>query len=408
MKGRETVKPVEKIGILGGGQLARMIAQSALKMGKGVKVLAPSMDAPAVIPGVEVVIGPMNDLGGMLELMAGVDCVTIENEFLDLPRVFLALDKFPGVSFCPDPLSVGIAQDKLEQKRLWDRAGIATAPWMVVPEGSHSDALRNLARRFPDGYVLKWSRLGYDGRGNFVVRNPFAAPSDEIRAFCDAGRKSGAAIYAEQLIDFTHEVAMVSARGSSGEQVFYPLVVSVQEKGVCREVTGPATMLGMTVWLEERAKQVLRWIGEELAMCGTFAVEFFVTGDGRLLVNELAPRVHNTGHYSLFAGELSQFDSHVEAITGMPLTEPSKGGLVAMRNLLGPFELDGELVCPHPGENPDPGIALHWYNKTTVSAGRKMGHLTGRASNPQELSGLLERMRAYEQTLWASTIGWEK
>ena len=393
-------EPVQRLGIIGGGQLARMLAESAIAQGLAVAVLSPSETVPAAIEGVELIIGELDDEQALARLCARIDYLTIENEFLALDRVESVLARRPHVCMVPGASSIAVAQDKLAQKRMFDELGVATAAWEPVEIAHLRSEFARLRRRFPDGFVLKWSRFGYDGRGNLPVQ-PAAQPHfEDVERFCTAAELAGARVYAEQLIDFSDELALVSTRGRDGTQEFFPLVVSRQEHGICREVYGPATRLGFAPRLERQAVALLTRIGDELDLCGSFALEFFLDTDGRLLANEMAPRVHNTGHYTLFGDEPSQFDLHVQAVTGRALQWPTSDALVVMRNILGPRYLASSHPCPRPSLPPPPGTTLVWYDKAHVSAGRKMGHLTGRASTQAELDSLRAWMADYERRLW--------
>jgi 5-(carboxyamino)imidazole ribonucleotide synthase len=395
---------MQRLGIIGGGQLARMLAEAALLQGTRVVVLSPSSAVPAAIDGVELIIGELDDEAALAQLCARVDRVTIENEFLALDRIAAVLARHPQVDMHPSPASIAVAQDKLAQKQLFDRLGVATADWEVVDSERLPSELARLWQRFPGAFVLKWSRFGYDGRGNLVVRAPNKPRLEVIAEFCAAADRVGARVYAERLIDFRAELALVCTRTTTGARELFPLVVSEQEHGVCREVYGPATQLGFDAALERRAAGWIERIGDALELCGSFALELFLDRDGRLLANEMAPRVHNTGHYTRFADEPSQFDLHVRAVGDRPLPRPAVEGLVAMRNLLGPRWLTATLACPAPRVPPPPGLELEWYDKPSVSAGRKMGHLTGRARTPAELGSLRAAMAAYEQQLWATLL----
>lgn len=390
-----------RLGILGGGQLARMLAESAMRHGLRVAVLAEAADAPAAIPGVDLVLGALDEPAALEALAARCDVLTVENEFLDLDRLGAVVARHPSVHLHPSRPAIALAQDKLEQKRVFSRLGIPTAEYTLVRVASLDDDLRRAAGRFPGGFVLKWSRFGYDGRGNRVVGRPGAAERDAIAEFCRAGEAAGATIYAERRVDFAAEVAMVSTRAHDGRQVFFPLVVSRQDHGVCREVFGPATAFGVAADIERDVAGHMAALATDLDYCGTFAVEWFIDRDGALLANEMAPRVHNTGHYTLFGDEPSQFDLHVQAVTGRPLSAPAVRDPFVMRNLLGPFLLRGAHPCPAPSEPPPPGTLLYWYDKRTVSAGRKMGHLTGRAAIAGAIERMRDALRDYERRFWA-------
>lgn len=393
---------MQRLGIIGGGQLARMLAEAAILQGTRVVVLSPERAVPAAIAGVELILGELDDEAALAQLCARVDRITIENEFLALDRITAVLARHPRVSMHPSPTSIAVAQDKLAQKQLFEQLGVATAAWEVVDVGCLASELARLWQRFPDAFVLKWSRFGYDGHGNLVVRASSKPRFEAIAEFCAAADRVGARVYAERLIEFRAELALVCTRTDAGARELFPLVVSVQQHGVCCEVYGPATKLGFSSSLERQAVSWIERIGDALELCGSFALELFVDRDGELLANELAPRVHNTGHYTRFADEPSQFDLHMQAVSDRPLQRPVIESYVAMRNLLGPRWLTATQACPPPRVPPPPGVELEWYDKASVSAGRKMGHLTGRAQSEAELGSLRAAMAEYEQRLWAT------
>lgn len=379
-----------------------MLAQSAMRQGLRPVVLAESASPPAGVPGVHIIRGALDDPSALAETFSRSTWVTVENEFLDLDRIRAAMDQHPSVKFHPGIAGIGVAQDKLAQKELFQRLGIPSPEYDVVTADSLRRDLERVRARFGDGFVLKWSRFGYDGRGNLEVRPDHPVPDEEIESFARAAEEAGGSVYAERWVAFERELAMVSTRAESGEQAFFPLVVSRQERGVCREVVAPATAFGVSPEIEEEVRNVLRAVGRELRMCGSFAMEFFLAGDGRLLVNEMAPRVHNTGHYTLFGDEPNQFDLHIQAVTGRPLAEPGLRSLATMRNILGPWLPAERRPCPAPVQPPPDGTMLYWYDKDTVAPGRKMGHLTGRAETPDELGRMLDAMRIYETEFWAN------
>jgi 5-(carboxyamino)imidazole ribonucleotide synthase len=387
-----------RVGLIGGGQLALMLAEACRRQHHRPVVLLRSPAEPAAAVAHELLVGELDDAHALRKLFAQVDVVTIENEFLNLDVIREVMHDHPGVPLWPAPRTIAVAQDKLAQKELWTSLAIPTAPYQVLSSRPQLEDLARVRERFDTGVVLKWSRFGYDGRGNYLLR-PEVTDLEAALAFCAAGEAKGAQIYAEQMIDFSAEVAMISTRAHDADQVFWPLVLTRQDHGVCRDVMGPANKLGVDEILESQAQSMVAAIAKELAVCGTFAIEFFVTQQG-LLVNEMAPRVHNSGHYTLWGDELSQFDSHIQAVTHTALDRPSVTTLFAMRNLLGawgsrPHKTPSKLEIPAPT-----GVSAYWYGKTTVSAGRKMGHLNCRAKTPDELSALQATMTEYEHALW--------
>lgn len=371
---------MKRLGILGGGQLAQMIAEAALKQNIKPVVLAESREQPAAFDGVEIIEGSLDDDLALYQMSNHCDVITIENEFLNLT----ALQSISTRKLRPGIETIATAQDKLKQRKLFDRLNIPAAQWCIAKEAE---------RHFPEGYMLKWSRFGYDGHGNLVVSEK--TTPETITDFCRRGKQRGAQIYAERFINFDCELAMVSTRSGNGTQVFFPLVYSRQEQNVCRETWGPVD----NQELLEQAQNIMAVIASELNIVGTFAIEFFLV-DGKLLVNEMAPRVHNSGHYSLFGSDSNQFEYHVKAVMGETLTPPQINGFAVMRNILGPWELSRLFSCPEPWQPPPVGTELKWYNKQEVRPGRKMGHLTGRASTPEEAQYLLQVMADYEERFW--------
>ncbi len=390
------------LGILGGGQLARMLAESALRRGHLVSVTSASKPTSASIPEVEVIPQPADDREALEALIArGATCVTIENEFLDTQSLARCLAAHPHVQFFPQPDSIAVAQDKLAQKRLFTELSIPSAAFVLIDQDGIEGSLQVAGERFKEGFMLKWSRFGYDGKGNLLVTVSKPPSQDAITRFIRQAAERGATVYAEQLVSFEHELAMVATRSASEQFVNFPLVYSVQERSVCREVFGPCNALGLDLTLEETASEILRAIGDRLDFVGTFAVEFFLTRDGTLLASEMAPRVHNSGHYSLFAEAHSQFDAHIQALSGEPLSTPNRGELVLMRNFLGPAGSSRDVPCPRPIAALPDHSELYWYEKGGASEGRKMGHLTGRAHTPEALNTLRKQFEAYETQYWA-------
>lgn len=389
-----------RVGILGSGQLAKMLAEAALRQGLQPVVLAKRAGDPADIDGAELVCGSLDEPAALSEMARRADVLTLENEFLDLSRLRRTLERHPSVELRPSAESVAVAQDKLAQRRLFGRLGFPVAEFDLVRSESLSQDLTRARKRFPEGFVLKWSRFGYDGRGNLTVTPEQDVAPAVIAEFCRRGNDRGATIYAERRVDFERELAMVSTRAADGQQVFFPLVISRQERGVCREVFGPAAETGYPRDLERRARAIMAKIAAELDLVGTFAVELFLERDGRLLLNEMAPRVHNSGHYTLFGQEPSQFDLHVQALADIPLSQPEVRGVGVMRNVLGPWPIRAQTPCPAPTEAPPAGASLEWYGKRLVSAGRKMGHLSGRAPSFDAAMELLETMASYEARFW--------
>lgn len=390
------------IGILGGGQLARMLAEAALRAGHRVSVTSTSTPTSAEVDGVQVLHCQQGDAIAVDALVkSGVSCITIENEFLDTSQIEQALKAQSDVAFFPPIASIAVAQDKLQQKELFAALSIPAPTFEVIDASNVAHSLEQVRERFTQGAMLKWSRYGYDGKGNLALQS--AAPQ-AANDFIAAAHARGAQVYAEAFVPFVHELAMVAVRGHDGAFINFPLVFSVQKDNVCHEVYGPCAELGITPELEQQARDTLEAVGERLGFVGAFAMEFFLDANGQLLANEMAPRVHNSGHYSLYANEVSQFDAHIAAVTHAPLLQPQYDELVLMRNLLGPPGSERTAPCPPPEQKPPSDCELYWYEKGGASPGRKMGHITGRAQTPAALSSLREALARYEAQCWSNKL----
>lgn len=368
-----------RVGIIGGGQLALMLAQAAPRLGVVPVVFSQSPDDPVrARKGIEVV----SDWDDFFE---DVDIVTFENEFVDV-RELMSLS-YAGQRFCPSLAVMTRLQDKLGQKRLLGELNIPTAAFELC-ESSDRKSIANWRSQFK---VLKWSRHGYDGKGVLVLSGQ--STDDQVESFFQAAKKLGASVYAEDRIDFVSELAMVSVRATSGEIVHYPLVETIQSAGVCREITGGMRQDSKWLKCEEQARANAARLMNSLHYVGAMAIEYFLPRESdEILVNEIAPRVHNSGHATIEAANASQFENHLRAILGMPLITGMAFTHYAMLNLIGKkSETSGA-----PKATGEPGVFLHWYGKKETRVGRKMGHLTAVASSQDELQNRLEKMREIE------------
>lgn len=392
-----TSETAPRLGILGGGQLAMMIAEAALSHGATVRVLTPDSRAPATQTSAAIELGSLDDEQALSRLFSRCDHILIESELVDPERLKRAHYRFPEAIITPDLECIRLTRDKLEQKRLFRALGLPTAEFCEVDLTTPLQSLLGLEERFGPGFVLKRAQGGYDGRGNLIVDRP--GGRHQVVEFLETSKRSRTAVYAEALVPFALELAMVSTRTRDGSVAkHFPLVITEQEAGVCREVLGPATALGVPLRAEAQAREMMDRVASELGICGTFAMEFFLTAQGELVINEMAPRVHNSGHYTLYEDGPSQFDLHVQAVLGLPLSEPRCRGFALMRNLLGP-----RAIARSPSEVGDlpSGVNVHWYGKGQALPGRKMGHLTARARNRRELAALRLSLREFEQALWS-------
>jgi len=392
-----------RLGILGGGQLAMMLANAAEALAKDLNISKTNVycegpEEPAAKTSATAVFGKMNDSEGLKNFFKNVDIVLFENEFLDVEIVKSAATGL-AVTFVPELKILNELQDKSRQKQLLEKLQIPTAPFLIHSQGQDLKTwIESALKLFEGEYVFKWSKLGYDGKG--VLIGPKALP--EIIGFCQNAK----GVFAEEKISFDHELAMVACRNHKGEFKTYPLVVSVQQKGICKKVMGPATSLGISLKVARLAEDYCVRLAEHLGIVGTFAVEFFFTSDGpkgeTLLVNEIAPRVHNSGHFTMDACPSSQFENHISAALDFALGSTRTTPAFAMLNLLGP---EGVTVKNSAVELPEPPTQsiLHWYGKEEIRPGRKVGHINAMGISPGEIPKLVKRLEAFEQ-MWIEAV----
>lgn len=380
---------MKTVGILGGGQLSRMLAQAALKLGFNVHVYGNTPEDPAArVPGVFFRAASLENGESLRAFLSPLDAVAFENEFLDIPTLKKASQGLTTF-FAPELSVFERVQDKLAQKEIFKNLNFPTAPFLIYSEKEKPENwLKTCHERFPEGFVLKWSRQGYDGKGVLGCGTGFEEKN--ARFFVHEGLSRGARIYAEEKIFFRKELAVVACASSTGAFAAYPLVLSKQTpQNICLLVQGPAPALGVSAALENQAHDFARKLAKTLPLRGTFALELFETPGGDLLINELAPRVHNSGHYTLDAAETSQFENHWRAVAGLPLGSTQTTPFFAMFNLLGP----SGVTANHPPSPPDiPEAVLHWYEKTEIRPNRKMGHFNLTAQAQDELEKKLEKV----------------
>jgi 5-(carboxyamino)imidazole ribonucleotide synthase len=356
------------VGIAGAGQLARMTCLAAWPLGIRVAVLG-APDEPAGLVAAGVVPGDWKDPDAVRRLARVSGVVTLENEFVD--AAVLADVAAAGTPVYPLPESLAVIQDKALQKTLLDSYGLPVPPHVVVDHPSEFPAV---GRDFGWPLVLKARKLGYDGYGNATCNTPEEAEGAFERL--DAGE----GVLAEAFVPFICELATMVARSTRGEEAVYPVCETIQRDHVCHEVVVPARI---DEGLRDEAKRIARAAAAAAAGLGVTGVEMFLLEDGQVLINELAPRPHNSGHYSIEACETSQFENHLRGILGLPLGPPLlRAPSAAMVNIL------GTVTGPS-----QPGLAaalsvrgahLHLYDKAEVRVRRKMGHVTALAGTPEE------------------------
>ncbi len=356
-------KPGKRIGIIGGGQLAKMTALSALKFGCDIHILECKPEAPATNLARKTFIGDWDNPNDLLKLAEYSDVITLENEFVDANSL-AELEKSRHALF-PTAKSIGLVQDKYIQKKTLQEAGLPLASFRAIES---REEIIDLAKEFNWPLVIKTRRNGYDGKGNATVDN-----ESEIDAAWDKLDGDNRTLYAEAFCPFASELAIIITTSRSGEVATYPLVESVQRNHICHIVRAPASVSDS---IAKNATDIAQRAVIAIGAVGSFGVEMFLTKDDEVIINELAPRVHNSGHYTIEACECSQFENHVRAVLGWPLgsTEMVKPA-AAMVNLLGqdygsgrPAGFDEALAIP--------SVHIHIYGKKLSMPGRKMGHVT--------------------------------
>jgi 5-(carboxyamino)imidazole ribonucleotide synthase len=342
------------IGIVGGGQLGRMAAMAAARLGYKCRVLTQEPDGPAAQI-CAATIGPYDDPDTLGAFAASVDVITFEFENVSAEGLDLLASLRP---VRPSPAVLRVSQDRVTEKSLINATGIGTAHWLPVSE--FVDLERGVAQLgFPA--VLKTTRLGYDGRGQMVLRTP-----DDLAVAWEA--LAPKPLILESFVDFACEISVIVARGADGGLAVFDPVENRHRNHILDLTLAPAQV---SEAMAAEAREVACRLANALRLVGLLAVEMFVTADGTLLVNELAPRPHNSGHWTIDACPVSQFEMHIRAVAGLPLPPAVRHADAAMKNLVGP---DALRLWPHILASP--GLIPHLYGKAEARPGRKMGHVT--------------------------------
>ncbi|MBD3881841.1 5-(carboxyamino)imidazole ribonucleotide synthase [Phormidium tenue FACHB-886] len=349
---------MKRVGIIGGGQLAWMMAAAAQKLNLQLAIQTSAPTDPAVAIATQTVYAPIDDANATAELASICDLITFENEFVDLAGLS-ALEQ-RGTQFYPELRSLVPLLDKYEQRSYLQQLGLPTPKFMAVAVGE------DLAT-FGFPVVLKARRLGYDGRGTIVVKDQQTLESHLLPPRPEAW-------LLEEFVPFDRELAVMAARSPNGEIVVYPVVETQQVNQVCQRVFVTQEFEAAVV---EQVETIARTLLNHLNYVGIMGIEFFLTQDGRVLVNETAPRTHNSGHYSLDACETSQFEQQLRAVCGLPLGSPvlNCAGAV-MVNLLGYEAVESDYWEKRQQLAALPRSHVYWYGKSVSRPGRKLGHVT--------------------------------
>ena len=365
--------PGSRIGIIGGGQLGRMTSSAATAMGYRVSVLDPDGDSPAAQVADDCIAAPYEDRDAARELARRSDVVTYEFENVDAGAVEAVQELAPVY---PSPEVLRTAQDRILEKRSLAAVGFPVAPYAPV---GNLDELREAVASIGFPAVLKTARMGYDGKGQSVVHTAGEAEA----AFTELTGRHG--LILEAFVPFAKELSAICARDAHGRTRSFPCTENVHVNGILDVSVAPAPC---DESIAREAEELACAIAGKLGVIGLIAVEMFLTTDGRLLVNELAPRPHNSGHYTIEGCRTSQFEQLVRVLCNLPMGDVSMAEPAAMANLLGDVWLESGGEPDFSGALSLPGVSLHLYGKAEVRAGRKMGHLTAVAGEAETARAL--------------------
>lgn len=373
-----------RVGVIGGGQLARMMIAPASNLGIELKVLAEQENSSAKLA--TTVVGDFTDIATVLEFAKSVDVITFDHEHVPI-AVLEQLEK-QGISVQPPSKALTHAQNKLVMRKALDKIGAPNPIWSAV---STANELDEFIKEHGPEVIVKTPIGGYDGKGVRVVSS-----SEQVSDWLSEPMlfSLGGKLLVEQKVQFKRELAQLSARNQSGEFVSWPVVETRQQNGVCSEVLSPAP--NMSAGSSARAVQIAQLISESLAVTGTLAVEMFETETGELLVNELAMRPHNSGHFTIEGSVTSQFEQHLRAVLNLPLgnTDPLKP-IAVMANVLGVSDSENFMDNYTKVMANFPQAKIHSYGKTP-RIGRKLGHVTVVG---EDLDSCLETAQSARQEL---------
>ena len=370
-----------RVGVIGGGQLGMMLTEAARNLKddiSGVTVLDPVADCPAKQVGAEQIVGGFRSNDAITKLASCSDVITYEIESGDSDAL-AALD----AEIHPSPETLRTIQDKLLQKQFLRGNGVPVADFAEVSSWSDLD---DLVRNFGYPYMLKARRDGYDGRGNAYVDSHDSARS----AF---SRFGDAPLMLERIVDFVMEVSVVAARSTTGEIAAYPLVENIHKDGILRMTVAPARI---TDDVARKARSVALHIMDLFGDSGVFGIEMFVTNDHDILVNEIAPRVHNSGHHTLQSSDTSQFEQHLRAVLGLKLGSTRLRRPTIMCNLLGPEGYAGEYAV---SKHSEPDVHLKMYGKRGSKPKRKLGHFNVTGDGDTTMEQLFKRACSLSESI---------
>ncbi len=356
------------VGVIGGGQLAWMMAGVAPKLGINLVVQTPSAQDPAVGVASDAIFAAIDDAAATAQLATRCDVITFENEFINLEALTKLAQQ--GICFRPHLEALSPLLDKYNQRCYLQEIGLPVPQFSPVSDSNSNQS------NFGFPVVLKARRHGYDGRGTFIIQQ-----QQELEKLCR--RLETDNLMLEEYVPFERELAVMAARSITGEVVVYPVVETEQENQVCHRVIAPAQI---SPQIKEQVLEIARTLLEKLKVVGIFGIELFLTSQGQVLVNEIAPRTHNSGHFTIDTCDVSQFEMHLRAVAGLPVSEPMLlcAGSV-MVNLLGYENSQSDYAAKRQQIAAIPQAFVHWYGKTESRLGRKLGHVTV-LLNPEQMA----------------------
>ena len=365
------------IGILGGGQLGYMLALAGYPLGLHFRFFDPSPEAPVgrIAPRVTA---DFNDESALEKFANGLELVTYEFENVPVETVRFLAERVPVL---PSGEALEVAQDRISEKTLFQKLGIPTTEFAPVSGRNDLDAA---VKKIGLPAILKTSRMGYDGKGQWHLRTTDDVAKAKSELPDGQGSPGNIPYILEKFVPFTRELSVIAVRARTGETAVYPLVENHHRGGILRLSLAPAPHLDPAI--HRSAEQAARGVFDELDYVGVLAIEFFEQS-GKLLANEMAPRVHNSGHWTIEGALTSQFENHLRAVVGLPLGSTHAIGCSAMLNLIGETPEAAEVLAVRDAH-------LHLYGKT-ARAGRKLGHVTLRASSSEQLASRLSELSSF-------------
>lgn len=383
---------IQSVGVIGGGQLAWMMAQGAKTLQLTLNIQTPHEDDPACVIAHKTILGPIADAKTTAKLAADCDVITFENEFIDLPAL-KALEA-QGVVFYPQLDCLAPLLDKYDQRQYCDRIHLPSPPFATLHSQADRPQLADKVNAVGLPLALKTRRHGYDGQGTFILKTR----EDVATIWQNLGYQP---VLLEAFVAFKKELAVMVASSRSGEVVVYPVVETEQINQVCRRVIAPARV---STPIAEAVKEIATKLVNSLGVVGIFGIELFLTEDDRVLINEIAPRTHNSGHYTLDACETSQFEQQLRAVSGRSLgTAAMTSPGAVMINLLGTEDTPAGQISEYQEQRAAiaaiPNAHFYWYGKTQSRIGRKLAHVTVTIDKPNDDTAIADIIQRIE-SLW--------